>query len=300
MSTGNLSELLKPSTQDGQPQEVALSNIFEDPNQPREYFDENALNELANSIKARGIKTPISLKEKGDGTYTINHGARRCRASTLAGKTTIPAFIDNDYTEADQLVENIQRDNLTAMEIAVAMGKMEKSGMKKKEIAEAIGKSPSYVTQYTSLLNLPPQIAEAFKTRCQDVTTINELDKLYKKFPEDIKAWLEDENQEITRQTTNTLKEYLSAKDTESPQKAEDTSKNDNTLDNTDESKDEVLSEKLKKPVITVDLYGRPATLIYKKRPSQKGHVWIQYTDEPEEEAKEVNAETLMIKGISE
>ena len=88
---------------------MALDLIEEDPNQPRNEFDPVTLQELADTIRLRGVKTPISVHPnlQKDGYFIINHGARRFRASILAGKESIPAFIDSDYTQSDQLIENL-------------------------------------------------------------------------------------------------------------------------------------------------------------------------------------------------
>ena len=111
------------------PQELPLDLIDEDPHQPRTAdnpgFSPESIAEIGETIKARGVKSPISVRENPDapGRYLINHGARRYRGSKWAHKTTIPAFIDNDYNEADQVIENLQRNELTAREIADFIGR---------------------------------------------------------------------------------------------------------------------------------------------------------------------------------
>ena len=110
---------------------ISIDLIDEDPNQPRTIFNDESLQELADTIRERGVKSPISVRETSDGRYMINHGARRYRASKLAGKTSIPAFIDNDYTNVDQLIENIQRDNLAPMDIARFIESELNRGLKK-------------------------------------------------------------------------------------------------------------------------------------------------------------------------
>lgn len=119
---GNLSTLNETSQESGK-LELSLSSIIEDSEQPRTFFNEESLNELAESIKERGVKSPISVRPHPTepGKYIINHGARRYRASLIAGKTTIPAFIDTNYDLYDQATENIQRENLTAREIAMVI-----------------------------------------------------------------------------------------------------------------------------------------------------------------------------------
>jgi len=108
--------------------DLALHLIDEDPGQPRREdnpgFSEEKLNELAKSITRRGVKTPISVHDNPEqlGRFIINHGARRFRASKIAGKATIPAHVDNDYTRTDQLTENLLREGNTPLEIATAIG----------------------------------------------------------------------------------------------------------------------------------------------------------------------------------
>jgi len=203
--------------------DLELSLIDEDPHQPRRDdnpgFSEEKLNELVTSISRRGVKTPISVHNHPEkpGRFVINHGARRFRASKIAGKTTIPAHIDNDYTRTDQLTENLLREGNTPLEIARAIGEFLKTGMKKKEIAESIGKTPGYVTQYASLLKLPPSIATAFHdNRITDVTLIYELVQLHREHPDDINTWVSDENQEFTRGSMKYLRNYLNQKAHES------------------------------------------------------------------------------------
>jgi ParB family chromosome partitioning protein len=147
------------------------------------------------------------------GRYLINHGARRYRGSKWAEKTDYPGFIDNDYNEADQVIENLQRNELTAREIADFIGRELAKGKKKGEIAKEIGKSPAFVTQHVTLLDLPEPIAEAFNSgRAKDVTVINELVTAYKKNPDEVGAWLADDSQELTRGSVKLLREFLDDK----------------------------------------------------------------------------------------
>jgi ParB family chromosome partitioning protein len=148
------------------------------------------------------------------GRFIINHGARRFRASKLAGKKTILAHIDNDYTRTDQLTENLLREGNTALEIATAIGEFLKRGMKKKDIAENIGKTAGYVTQYASLLKLPKSIDQAFRQgRITDVTLIYELYQLHRDHPDEIDTWVNDAYQEFTRGSMKFLRDFLSQKE---------------------------------------------------------------------------------------
>lgn len=192
--------------------EMELDSIIEDPNQPRKVFDPASLEELANTIKTRGVKTPISVRPNPDksGTYIINHGARRYRASRIAGKKTIPAFIDHDYTEIDQVIENIQRDNLSSREVADFIGQQLSAGKKNHEIAVMIGKSKAYVSQHTTLLDLPPVISDLVNNgRINDLGGINELVKIYRQFPDEVTRWVSDENTELTRAAILLMRDCL-------------------------------------------------------------------------------------------
>ena len=142
--------------------EIDITLISEDTHQPRKEFNQETLRELTETIKLRGVKSPISVRPNPDkpGTYIINHGARRYRASIDAGLKNIPAFIDTDYSEADQVIENLQRDDLTSREIADFIGRQLAGGKTKSEIARLIGKTNPYITMHAALLDLPDPLAE--------------------------------------------------------------------------------------------------------------------------------------------
>ena len=149
--------------------EISLEKIQSNPNQPRREFDEEALQELANSIREVGIITPITLRQMADGTYQIIAGERRWRASKMAGLTSIPAYIktvEDENVMEMALVENIQREDLNAIEIALAYQHLaDTSGMTQEKISERVGKSRTAITNYMRLLKLPAQIQMALKNR---------------------------------------------------------------------------------------------------------------------------------------
>lgn len=197
--------------------ELALNLIDEDPNQPRNEFDPVTLQELAETIKLRGVKTPISVHPnlKKNGYFIINHGARRYRASILAGKESIPAFIDSDYTQADQIIENLQRDNLTPREIADFIGRQLSTGLMSMEVAKQIGKSQTFVSQHLTLLNLPDPIAKLFNSGVlRDVIVINDLVRAYKQDQLKLTKWLNNPDQEITRSSIKLFREFIKIKGT--------------------------------------------------------------------------------------
>ena len=307
--------------------DLALNLIDEDPDQPRREdnpgFSEEKLNELARSIARRGVKTPISVHDNPEnpGRFIINHGARRFRASKLAGKTTVPAHVDNDYTRTDQLTENLLREGNTPLEIATAIGEFIKRGMKKKEIAECIGKTAGYVTQYSSLLKLPHSIAKAFATnRLTDVTIIYELVQLHHHHPEAVDTWVNDDSQEFTRGSLKYLRIYLAQKQEESEFDSAmlggdiddyPSGKNNQILtasgsslhsavspayeDATDQSlnltefvgarspRPQADPSKFKKAIVQVLHKNRVARLMLDRRPPTEGSAWLKYEDDGHE-----------------
>ena len=147
--------------------EIEIAQIEPNPNQPRREFDPDALQELANSIRELGIIQPITLRKVDGQKYQIIAGERRWRASQLAGLTKMPAYI---VTVEDQnamemaLVENIQREDLNAIEIALAYQHLaDETGMTQAKISERVGKSRAAVTNYMRLLKLPAQVQIALK-----------------------------------------------------------------------------------------------------------------------------------------
>lgn len=149
--------------------EIAVELIEPNPNQPRREFDENALNELAHSISEIGIIQPITLRQTADRKYQIIAGERRWRASQRAGLKAIPAYIrtvEDESVMEMALVENIQREDLNAIEIALAYEHLsETTGMTQEKIAERVGKSRAAVTNYMRLLKLPAQVQMALKNK---------------------------------------------------------------------------------------------------------------------------------------
>lgn len=153
--------------------EILIQDIEANPNQPRREFDAEALQELAKSIQEIGIVQPITLRQMENGKYQIIAGERRWRASQIAGLTQIPAYIrtikDENVMEM-ALVENIQREDLNSIEIALAYQKlMEKSGMTQEKVSERVGKSRSAVTNYLRLLKLPAQVQMALQKKDIDM-----------------------------------------------------------------------------------------------------------------------------------
>lgn len=149
--------------------EIAIDQIEANPNQPRREFDDEALQELAHSIREIGIIQPITLRQTAENRFQIIAGERRWRASQLAGLKAIPAYIrtikDENVMEM-ALVENIQREDLNAIEIALAYEHLlEGSGMTQEKVSERIGKSRTAITNYLRLLKLPAQVQMALQKK---------------------------------------------------------------------------------------------------------------------------------------
>jgi ParB family chromosome partitioning protein len=147
--------------------------IFANPNQPRSHFDEDALTELASSIRELGVISPITLRKNDDGTYLIIAGERRFRASKLVGLHTIPAYI---RTAADEqvvemaLIENIQREDLNAIEIALTFYRlMEEYKLTQERLSERVGKKRATIANYLRLLRLPAEIQMGIKNKKIDM-----------------------------------------------------------------------------------------------------------------------------------
>lgn len=292
---GNLSDLLKvDDASAGGVIELALDVIDEDPNQPRTAdnpgFTEDSIAEIGSTIKQRGVKSPISVRDNPEapGRYIINHGARRFRGSKWAGKTTIPAFVDNDYDERDQVIENIQRNELTAKEIAAFIGRELKRGKKKKEIAQDLGRTAAFVSQHVTLLDLAAPIQQAMDAgRVSDLTAINELATIYSKEPAEVTQWLSNQDQEITRGSVKMFRDYLDQRgSTGTDDEADGAPEEQQEPESQAEKKKEKAEddpEKLKKAIVQIEHDDRPARLILNRRPTVPGNCWIKYDDDGSE-----------------
>lgn len=146
---------------------IPLDSIEVNPFQPRASFDEESLNELADSIRIHGVIQPISVRKIDKDKYQLIAGERRLRASKLAGKKDIPAFIRsaNDQESLEiALIENIQREDLNAVEIGVNYKRLiDECSLSQQELAERVGKKRATIANYLGLLKLPPDIQLAIK-----------------------------------------------------------------------------------------------------------------------------------------
>jgi ParB family chromosome partitioning protein len=147
--------------------ELDIDSIEANPFQPRNEFEKEALEELSESIKELGIIQPVTVRKMGKGKFQLISGERRFRASKLAGLTKIPAFIRiaNDQAMLEMaLVENIQRENLNAIDISLSYNRLiEECNLTQEELSTRVGKKRSTITNYLRLLNLPAEIQHALR-----------------------------------------------------------------------------------------------------------------------------------------
>ncbi|RAK65167.1 ParB/RepB/Spo0J family partition protein [Hymenobacter edaphi] len=141
---------------------IPTDQIEANPYQPRTHFDQEALQDLAESIKVQGIIQPVTVRQTGPAAYQLISGERRLQASRLAGLEAIPAYIrkaDDQQMLEMALIENIQRENLNAIEIALSYQRLvSECNLKQEELGDRVGKNRSTVTNYLRLLKLPPDI----------------------------------------------------------------------------------------------------------------------------------------------
>jgi ParB family chromosome partitioning protein len=153
----------------GRVAEIDLDRIRPNPYQPRQEFNEDALNELSASIQQLGIIQPLTVRSLGDGQFEIISGERRFRAARRAGLQRVPAFVrkaDSEEMLEMALVENLQREELNPIEIALGYQRLvEEVGLTQEEIAEKVSKSRATVANFLRLLRLPPRIQAALRDR---------------------------------------------------------------------------------------------------------------------------------------
>lgn len=147
--------------------EISVNDIETNPFQPRTYFDQEALSELADSIRLQGIIQPITVRQLDVRKFQLISGERRLQASKMAGLTTIPAYVrtaDDQQMLEMALIENIQRENLNAIEIALSYQRlMTECQLKQEQLGDRVGKNRTTVNNYMRLLKLPPVIQAAVR-----------------------------------------------------------------------------------------------------------------------------------------
>lgn len=178
--------------------EIPLTEIEANPFQPRSHFDKEALEELAESIKVQGIIQPITVRKLEKNKYQLISGERRLQASKLAGLESLPAYVRvaNDQQMLEMaLIENIQRENLNAIEIALSYQRLiSECELKQEQLGERVGKNRTTVNNYLRLLKLPPDIQIAIRDQrlsmghARAIINIDNIDtqlSIFKKIVED-------------------------------------------------------------------------------------------------------------------
>lgn len=196
-SSTNAAESLN-SNPVGSMNEIQLDQIQVNPYQPRTHFDREALEELADSIKIQGIIQPITVRRLSDTEFQLISGERRFQASKIAGLKTIPGYVrtaDDQQMLEMALIENIQRENLNAMEIALSYQRLlEECDLKQEQLGDRVGKNRTTVNNYLRLLRLPPDIQAGIRDKkismghARAIVNVDDIDKqlhIYKKILEE-------------------------------------------------------------------------------------------------------------------
>lgn len=260
----------------GRPLQIPVKDIDEDPAQPRQEFDVESMEELENSIRLHGVKTPVSIRPHPteQKRWILNFGARRLRASKAVGKTTIPAFVDRSHTDYQQVIENLQREDLKPRELAMFIKKKMDEGEKQAQIAELLGVNRSMVTNHLALIDPPACIEEIYVSgKCLSAKTLYDLRNLHKEFPKDVERWCATA-QEITRATVSALSAKLRGP------------RNSKVSSPKDERKDEsrMLGSTATMPSLIVVFQDRSGTVDLQHAPQQPNHLIVHFADGKQEE----------------
>ena len=303
-----------PDNQIGIVLSLPLARIIEDPTQPRTEFDAEELAKLAEDIGRRGVQAPIAVRPPVDGVYQIIHGARRFRASGLAGLPTIPAIVQADeeaFDDYSQVLENTQRDNLTALDIARFIQKRKALGESNSQIARNLSEKPEWVTYHLALIDMPPEIQQAYDAgQVTGAKATYELRKLHGKDPDAVKELISS-GEEITQ---------VRIREVAAPVRTVQTVQIETTEKSPVPESQSIVIEKttaadLHTPVVAavvqqpnpeqlmvpsvIGIYqGAPVQVLFQFKPSEPGVVWIR---SPESDApQEVLADQITLSRIEE
>lgn len=198
------------SASSGKPRDLAVARIERDPDNIRKSFDEAAVIQLAETIKADGLLQAITVRRnlhKKD-YFLISYGERRFRAVCLLGHPTIAAVIDDNFDPYRQAIENLQREELDPLDIADWVEKREAAGDSRITIAKRLGKPKSYISEIALLIKAPSAIREAFRSRrIPDIRSAYLLARRYDEDPAGVTTWLNGDSPITRRIVTRTLAE---------------------------------------------------------------------------------------------
>ena len=303
-----------PDNQIGIVLSLPLDKVIEDPLQPRTEFDSEELARLADDIGRRGVQAPIAVRPPVDGVYQIIHGARRFRASGLAGLPTIPAIVQADeeaFDDYSQVLENTQRDNLTALDIARFIHKRKALGESNSQIARNLSEKPEWVTYHLALIDMPPEIQQAYDAgQVTGAKATYELRKLHGKDPDAVKELISS-GEEITQvrirevaapvRTVQTVQIETTEKSPVPESQSiviEKTTAADLHTPIVDAVVQQPNPEKLMVPLVIGIYQGAPVQVLFQFKPSEPGVVWIR---SPESDApQEVLADQITLSRIEE
>ncbi|NGZ11993.1 MAG: ParB/RepB/Spo0J family partition protein [Nitrospira sp. LK70] len=260
----------------GRPLQIPVKDIDEDPAQPRQEFDAVSMEELENSIRLHGVKTPVSIRPHPteQKRWVLNFGARRLRASKSAGKPTIPAFVDRSHTDYQQVIENLQREDLKPRELALFIKRKMDEGEKQAQIAELLGVNRSMVTNHLALIDPPGCIEEIYTSgKCLSAKTLYDLRNLHKEFPRDVERWCST-SEEITRATVSALSAKLRG-----PRKSNSASSKVGSG-----GEERLPSPTTMLPSVIVIFHDRSGTVDLYHAPQQPNHLIVHFADGKQEE----------------
>lgn len=205
----------------GEPLDIELALIDSDPNQPRRRFDRKGLEELAASIRERaakglrGVISPVSVRANPDtpGRWILNHGERRLRASEIAGQRTIPAVVDADHDEDDQVLENLQREDLDPMELAGYIARQLERGRKAADLARRLGVPKATITLHKTLATLPPALRRLYDADlCRSPRLLYDLERLHCKHSDAVERWAGTRVNAVTTRDVEAFRGRLASK----------------------------------------------------------------------------------------
>lgn len=276
---------LEPVAAAGKPVILDVDLVHEDPAQPRKIFDDAKQRELCASVAESGIRVPVSVRPHPllTGHYMLNFGARRRRAALSVGLRQIPALIEELMTDFDQVIENLQRADLSPMEMALFISGKQKDGMKPAEIARRLGLSRSSISKFFALVDPPAEIEAVYASgRTTSPDTIYDLRLVFDRWPQETKTWLANDV-DVTRRTIDQLKRTLLGQTvTTKPLRTKAGNAWSDEIDN------------IRRPVLHVRAGDQAGVLVLTQRPNTDGRLFVRWYDTGQEQAVDVSAIELV------
>ncbi|MCW5656731.1 MAG: ParB/RepB/Spo0J family partition protein [Burkholderiaceae bacterium] len=293
----SLAALERPAGQGGLPLMLPLHLIDEDPAQPRVEFDEASIQDLAATIAQRGVKQPISVRPHPavPGRWMLNFGARRLRASKIAGKSEIPAFMDEAADSFDQVIENEQRDALRPLDLALFVKRQIDGGMTRADIARRLGKSAMYITYVCALVDPPDWLMNVYRAgKCRGIRELHELRRLHESVPREVEAFV-GSVETVSRGSLASFQAGIGSegvidspardaqRDVASEERAPSRSKGSSSKGSTPQRPDRAPSavrEAASVPVVLATIDGVRGRVVTDSAPAQETHVFVMLDGE--------------------